>query len=315
MQEKTKRETSVRFSWFPEGQYQRDFFLKGLAKESEKVRESKNPLAKVDYEIVSVFKPRRSRVLIKLVELFKNNLHGDVDTSLLYPYRYDTYSRKPGKRLWFTGENIRPPLDRNFDAYFSFDQDSYGGRNFYLPSWIQLLALAENYALPHLGVKLRESTLLSNRQITREKRKFVCVIMRNRNSTRLRAIEALRKFGEVDIYGPAAGSYLPDKFQVASNYKFTLCFENDLYPGYVTEKLIEAYATETVPLYWGDLGDDLRINRKAFINLRDFANLESFAEYVSFISYEKYQEIYEEPFLSRVCNSKDFLQNSLEVIR
>lgn len=34
-------------------------------------------------------------------------------------------------------------------------------------------------------------------------------------------------------------------------YKFTIAFENQSYPGYVTEKIADALMAGTVPIYWG----------------------------------------------------------------
>ena len=36
-----------------------------------------------------------------------------------------------------------------------------------------------------------------------------------------------------------------------SNYKFMICFENVSKPNYFTEKLINAYYSKTIPIYWG----------------------------------------------------------------
>lgn len=35
-------------------------------------------------------------------------------------------------------------------------------------------------------------------------------------------------------------------------YKFNICFENSSYPGYLTEKLFDAYNAGCIPIYWGD---------------------------------------------------------------
>lgn len=37
------------------------------------------------------------------------------------------------------------------------------------------------------------------------------------------------------------------------NYKFNICFENGSSPGYITEKLFQAYAGGCIPIYWGDI--------------------------------------------------------------
>ena len=36
------------------------------------------------------------------------------------------------------------------------------------------------------------------------------------------------------------------------DYKFTIAFENQSYPGYTTEKILDAFRARTVPIYWGN---------------------------------------------------------------
>lgn len=75
------------------------------------------------------------------------------------------------------------------------------------------------------------------------------------------------------------------------------CLENDLYPGYVTEKLVEAYVCETVPLYWGLTDGNPYLNKKSFLNLKDFTNIATWAQYVRGISPIEYRKIYQESLL------------------
>ena len=42
------------------------------------------------------------------------------------------------------------------------------------------------------------------------------------------------------------------KQQVLRDYRFTIAFENEEHPGYVTEKMTHAWASGSVPVYWGD---------------------------------------------------------------
>jgi hypothetical protein len=67
--------------------------------------------------------------------------------------------------------------------------------------------------------------------------------------------------------------------EIASKYRFVLCFENDLYPGYVTEKLPEAWATGAIPLYWGD-DRSKYFNPEAFINLNNFDKYDDFLQII-----------------------------------
>ena len=59
-----------------------------------------------------------------------------------------------------------------------------------------------------------------------------------------------------------------------------MCFENDIYPGYVTEKPIEAYIGDAIPLYYGlDVANYL--NSKAIINLTNYNNLSEWKKYIN----------------------------------
>lgn len=56
----------------------------------------------------------------------------------------------------------------------------------------------------------------------------------------------------LDVYGEVAGQeQLSIKDPVLRPYRFHVAVENDAYPHYVTEKLFDAFATRTVPVYWG----------------------------------------------------------------
>jgi hypothetical protein len=60
------------------------------------------------------------------------------------------------------------------------------------------------------------------------------------------------------------------KRQFLSPYKFTIAFENDIFPGYQTEKLYDAMLAGSIPIYCGDpfVGDIF--NPKSFINADEY---------------------------------------------
>lgn len=203
------------------------------------------------------------------------------------------------RSVWFTGENLRPPLGSKFDHYISFDQDDYRGKNTYFPLFYAELLLSGKESIDRRGVAIEDpGQLLKPRRITLVTKKFVCAFISNPEPTRMRALEELSRYGEVEIYGPHTRKPVANKYEIAENFKFMLCFENDLFPGYVTEKLLDAYLCNTVPLYWGDFGRESHINRKALINAAEFENLESFARKVGNLSEGEYEAIYKQPLLS-----------------
>lgn len=202
------------------------------------------------------------------------------------------------RNIWFTGENIRPPVAEHFDAFISFDQDTYGGKNTYFPLFYIDLLLETKESIQRRGVSLfNPEKLITEREPYPQEKKFVCAFLSNPEPTRLRALEELSKFGEVDVFGPYAGRPVKNKYEFAKNYKFCLGFENDLFPGYLTEKLLDSYICGTVPLYWGDLGRESHINRNSYINAADFASIEEFASYVGHLASSDYEQIFSEPLL------------------
>lgn len=199
------------------------------------------------------------------------------------------------RRVWFTGENIRPPVGNHFDSFVSFDQDTYGGANFYFPLLYAELLLRERQWTKRRGIDHDKNELLKPRFSPKKKDKFICAFISNPEPVRMRALDELRRYGEVDVFGPLSGNTRISKYETAKEYKFMLCFENDLYPGYVTEKLLDAYLCETVPLYRGLFGQEEHVNQRALINAANFDSLSSFCEYVGKMTEFEYENTFREP--------------------
>jgi len=123
-----------------------------------------------------------------------------------------------------------------------------------------------------------------------------------RSELYLERLSAIRHFGDADgfdLYGrgwdnPTSGAdrvtqaaidrtyrgEIPphDKVSVLGGYRFSLCFENTAFPGYVTEKIFDCLVAGCIPVYLGapDIAD--LIPAEAFIDFRefdDYAQLES----------------------------------------
>jgi len=168
-------------------------------------------------------------------------------------------SVKAKLNIFFTPENERPP-EGIWNLYFSFDLHSFGGRNHYLPLWwITTTDLLFPKISPWLGKSVSIDELSSAREPDYENRTKFCVAF----------------IGKAYPFRISEKS----KFEIGKQYRFFYAFENDLYPGYVTEKAPEAWATGAIPLYWG-LDANMSLNPNALINLADFSNLEDYIERV-----------------------------------
>ena len=91
----------------------------------------------------------------------------------------------------------------------------------------------------------------------------------------------LAKYKKVDAPGKSmnnmpgidefyAGNKWEVKKQFLSSYKFTIAFENDIYPGYQTEKLYDAMMAGSIPVYCGDPFISDIFNTKSFVNALDY---------------------------------------------
>jgi hypothetical protein len=61
--------------------------------------------------------------------------------------------------------------------------------------------------------------------------------------------------------------YNPHIMDIIRDYKFMICMENTQCDNYWTEKLINGYIGNTIPIYWGDPNICDIFNEKSFINI------------------------------------------------
>ena len=193
----------------------------------------------VDLEITSVFEtPLRSLETKVNRKLIMSNYY---DSKLLEKFMSGRETRlNPAlKRLWYTGENVRPPFAKNFDGYLSYDELDFDGVNCYFPLWYTHLDwFGKSEFNSRVGRDVITSQLLQNRQIKSKKNKLGIVFLSNPHPYRIKIVEMLRKFGEIDVYGAYASKPVRYKIDVSQEYKFMICFENDNYPGYVQRNFL-----------------------------------------------------------------------------
>jgi len=217
------------------------------------------------------------------------------------------------KNIWYTGENERPPQG-DWDGYLSFDTNLPKDRCVYFPLWfLTSTDLFKSTTESYWGGKVPTiSELMNGRVYKPGKKKFAASFIGKNYSMRLHALEALSQISSIDIFGESVRNQIKIPAKVAKKYKFIMCFENDIYPGYVTEKPLEAYIGNAIPLYYG-LDTANYLNSKAIINLTDYKNLSNWATHVNEIekSSTLYKKIYEEPILLK----KPRLGPALNLIR
>jgi hypothetical protein len=212
--------------------------------------------------ITSVFLKRRifrdkifPRLLRKFFRIYKIHLQ----QKSLYDLQ-DPVKGTDIKNIWFTGENRRPPNGNVWDATLSFETDSSLRRNIYLPLWVTRMGDTLTEAQNNID------KLMMPRTLKFEKMGSVCAVVSNPEPMRLNFITEASKNFDIELFGLVFKKPVKSKSDVMNKSLFNICFENDLYPGYVTEKVFESWQCESIPVWWGlDFAEYL--NPEAFLNV------------------------------------------------
>lgn len=101
-----------------------------------------------------------------------------------------------------------------------------------------------------------------------------------------------------------------------SKCKFVLAMENSIGPGYITEKIINAFYSGAIPIYWGATNINDFFNKDAFININDFNNIDNCIDYIMNLSDDqinnmKKQNIYTDNELINIFNDNYNKKNKI----
>jgi hypothetical protein len=136
----------------------------------------------------------------------------------------------------------------------------------------------------------RKKKLLENRdsisteELISQKRGFCAFVSYNAAAKkRVRVVKKLMARRSVSCGGPLmnnVGGPVEDKIGFARQHLFCIAYENEGYPGYQTEKIVDAFIARSIPLYWGNPQVETEFNPKAFIHERNFPSEEAMVDYV-----------------------------------
>ncbi len=224
------------------------------------------------------------------------------------------------KKLFYTGENIRPNKKRcNYSM--SFDFDDYNKTNIRFPLWMMHIDWFKKGTYLNPEYLVPEEYLYGKNEFNlKEKTKFCSTVFSSLYQHRVDAVNKLSNYKGVDVYGKSGGIPLSDgeknKLDVISDYKFSICFENDSYPGYITEKLFHAKVSGSLPIYYGDETFKNDFNEKCCLNAKEMTLDELYQKVVELDNDEKkYQQILDEPMFNEKITLEPILKQMYEVIK
>ncbi len=209
-------------------------------------------------------------------------------------------------KIYYTGENLCPDFNL-MDYALGFQPITFGDRYLRLPLYVlykEACALA-----------LKKHLLPDDYNVI--EKKFCNYVISNAISDPARSemIRTLETYKNVDSggkYKNNVGGPVHDKIAFEKDYKFTMCFENTSAPGYTTEKLMEAFAGQTVPIYWGNPDIAKEFNPKAFINCHDFASFADVLEEIKRIDADdaRFMEMLRSPVLTSDSQAQKTLDDN-----
>ena len=155
-------------------------------------------------------------------------------------------------KIFYTGENIIPDFNV-CDYAIGVNHIAFEDRYLYFPLYLHYADSTAKAAKKH------ENATLTG------KNRFCNYIYSNKLAAKIRGdfFEFLNAYKRVDAPGAdknncprlpknSDGNFTDHKFEFMQRYKFSIAFENSATRGYVTEKIIQAFAAGTIPIYWGD---------------------------------------------------------------
>lgn len=212
-------------------------------------------------------------------------------------YRYCQY---PQVRIMYSSENYIPDFNL-IDYAISPYPIQFGDRHFQLPPcvwprdhWQALAGKDRTYSL----------------EFVRSKPYFANFIAGHESEDNIRG-DFFRKLCEYKRV-EAPGAYLNNmpngetvcwtdgsKAEFQRKCKFTLCFESTNHYGFVTEKIMDAFYADTIPVYYGSPTVKDIFNQNAFINCADYPSFDAVIEKIKELDQddEKYLEMLRQPIL------------------
>ena len=223
------------------------------------------------------------------------------------------------KKIFFTGENLRPDFSE-CDYSISFDFDDYNNKNIRIPLWYLYIDWYNvmSYGNPSWLVPINYLTQ-ENEFNQKNKDNFCCIVYSKYNILRYEMTSNLSYYKFVDCFGKIHNKKILDgekyKMNTISNYKFNICFENSLYSGYYTEKLLHAKVSGAIPIYYSDKEFRVDFNEKCCLNLINYENISDLLDDIKKIDNDSnlYNKIKSEPLFTNVPNL-DNIKNNLNKV-
>ncbi|MBQ3006150.1 MAG: hypothetical protein IJD78_01170 [Clostridia bacterium] len=211
-------------------------------------------------------------------------------------------------RIMYSGENYVP--DYNLVDYSICSYPiSFSDRNFFLP------ASLFGYDGNRMIIESRKNCFDSS--VLKSKTKFANLIASydSENNYRSKLFKELSNYKFVH----SPGKFLKNcdeqvrfqdnsKIEFQKKCKFSLCIESAINNGFNTEKIMDAFYAETIPIYYGDPEIEKIFNPKAFVNVARYETVEAAIEKI--IEIDNNDDLYLQMLNEPIFNKENFISET-----
>ena len=186
-----------------------------------------------------------------------------------------------GVRILQTGENHPVDLNR-FDYCLTHDLRETD-RCHRFPYWQVHCTQHKEYR-----ERLINPNPITAEELVAQKRDFCAFVCRNpKGKERNALVNALMKHRKVSCGGPFMnniGYILPRPYEVKQEFQnkhyFSMAYENESAVGYQTEKIVDAFLSHSIPIYWGNPRVAEEFNPASFVNANDFRSRKALVSHI-----------------------------------
>ena len=258
-------------------------------KNASKLYSEKNPI-RVQFRDISGW-PDIDAYWIRFLKKYgRPVVQVDRDPDLILYSMFGMYKSRPTKYffknkarvVFFTGENSKPDKYADFNLTYEHSSDFSNER---WPLW----AMG-----PHDP----------NSQMKQEKKtEFCSFVYSHKIKFRNQLCKDISEYKKVNCGGGClnnVGYKVKDKEAFQKSHKFDISCENSQTPGYVTEKIFNAYHSNCIPIYFGSNKIEEDFNPETFINAHKFSSRKDLIDYIKEVDHNDalYQSYFNKPIFS-----------------
>lgn len=165
---------------------------------------------------------------------------------------------------------IKKKLIKDIDLNLTF-QHITKFNNIRLPYWIWCLNIDDKEKNKNMCLTKKNTD------------KFCCFVFSNTVPYRNNFCNRLSQYKRIDCGGRCLnniGGRVDNKLEFQKKYKFCIAYENSISDGYTTEKILEAFLSNCIPIYLGSPSVNNDFNPETFINAADFDSEDELINYI-----------------------------------